>query len=161
MHCLWIVQQQKGIYASLLVFDDGSEAIAEGELTDTLSVLANFQALQTIADQTRTCSYIYMCILSSSNTSFLPSWPKERGNKLHVARNANHACDRPSHWNVCVSRQHLQKERCQKGLPLQNRKFCTSTPQSVPIPQLLPMNIICHYTTNHTAHVHSILNLSN
>lgn len=49
-----LVQQQKGIYASLLVFDDGTEAIAEGELTDTLSVLANFQALQTIADQTRT-----------------------------------------------------------------------------------------------------------
>ena len=53
-HLCLVVQQQKGIYASLLVFDDGTEAIAEGELNDTLSVLANFQALQTIADQTRT-----------------------------------------------------------------------------------------------------------
>jgi hypothetical protein len=56
-HLPLVVQQQKGIYASLLVFDDGTEAIAEGELNDTLSVLANFQALQTIADQTRTSDF--------------------------------------------------------------------------------------------------------
>lgn len=49
-----LVPEHKGIDASLLVFDDGTDAIAEGELDDTLSVLANFQALQTIADQART-----------------------------------------------------------------------------------------------------------
>lgn len=48
-----IVQQQKGIVATLLVYDDGTDAIAEGQLDDKLSVIANFQALQTIADQTR------------------------------------------------------------------------------------------------------------
>lgn len=46
------MQQQKGIVASLLVYDDGTDAIAEGQLEDKLSVIANFQALQTIADQT-------------------------------------------------------------------------------------------------------------
>lgn len=48
------VPRYNGIQAAVLVYDDGGESIVEGNIADEIAVVANFQALLSIANQTRT-----------------------------------------------------------------------------------------------------------
>lgn len=92
------VQQHKGIVASLLVYDDGTDAIAEGQLDDKLSVIANFQALQTIADQTCMLLNIIKYRLLTHNLS-----GNSKGRyDFHVTGDAQEICVCTSGRGMCI-----------------------------------------------------------